>query len=56
MQFEGTLLLRRSDIEGLLSLHECIDAVEKIFRLQGEGKIPASGILGVKAPARRTAC
>ena len=49
MQFEGTLLLRRSDVEGLLSLRECIDAVEDIFRLQGEGKIPTPGILGVKA-------
>ena len=49
MQFEGTLLLRRSDIEGLLSLRECIGAVENIFRLQGEGKIPTPGVLGVKA-------
>ena len=49
MQFEGTLLLRRSDIEGLLSLHDCIGAVDEIFRLQGQGKIPAPGILGVKA-------
>jgi alanine dehydrogenase len=51
MQFEGTLLLRRSDVERLLSLRDCIDAVDEIFRLQGEGKIPAPGILGVKAPA-----
>jgi len=50
MQFEGTLLLRRSDIEGLLSLRDCIDAIDGIFRLQGEGKVPAPGILGVKAP------
>ena len=50
MQFEGTLLLRRSDVEGLLSLRDCIDAVENIFRLQGQGKIPAPGILGVRAP------
>jgi alanine dehydrogenase len=49
MQTEGTRLLRRSDIEGLLSLRECIGAVENIFRLQGEGKIPAPGILGVRA-------
>jgi alanine dehydrogenase len=49
MQFEGTLLLRRNDIEGLLSLRECIGAVENIFRLQGEGKIPTPGVLGVKA-------
>ena len=50
MQFEGTLLLRRSDIEGLLSLRDCMDAVENVFRLQGQGKIPAPGILGVMAP------
>jgi alanine dehydrogenase len=49
MQFEGTLLLRRSDIEGLLSPRDCIAAVENVFRLQGQGKIPAAGILGVKA-------
>jgi alanine dehydrogenase len=49
MQFEGTLLLRRSDIEGLLGLRDCIDAVENVFRLQGQGKISAPGILGVKA-------
>jgi alanine dehydrogenase len=51
MQFDGTLLLRRSDVEDLLSLHDCIDAVENIFRLQGQGKIPAPGILGVRASA-----
>lgn len=49
MQFDGTLLLRRSDVDRLLSLRDCIDAVEKIFRLQGEGKVPAPGILGVKS-------
>ena len=50
MQTEGTLLLRRSDVEGLLSLRDCIDALEEVFRLQGEGKIPRSEILGVKTP------
>jgi alanine dehydrogenase len=49
MQFEGTLLLRRSDVEGLLTLRDSIEAVEEIFRLQGEGKVPTPGILGVKA-------
>jgi ornithine cyclodeaminase/alanine dehydrogenase-like protein (mu-crystallin family) len=47
---DGTLLLRRGEVERLLSIKACIDAVENIFRLQGEGKIPAPGILGVKAP------
>ena len=49
MQLEGTLLLRRSDVRELLTLRDCIDAVEKVFRLEGKGKIPASEILGVKA-------
>jgi alanine dehydrogenase len=49
MQTEGTRLLRRSDIESLLSLRDCIDAVDEIFRLQGEGKVPKPGILGVRA-------
>jgi len=49
MQIEGPLLLSRGDVEKLLSLTECIEAVENVFRWQGEGKIPASGILGVKA-------
>ena len=50
MQAEGTLLLRRTDVEELLSLRDCIDAVEEIFRQQGNGEVPPSGILGVKAP------
>ena len=45
---DGTLLLSRGEVERLLSIPVCIDAVEKIFRLQGEGKVPASGILAVK--------
>jgi alanine dehydrogenase len=49
MQAEGTILLRRSDVKELLSLRDCIGAVEEIFRLQGQGKIPPSGILAVKA-------
>jgi alanine dehydrogenase len=49
MHSEGTLLLRRRDVEKLLSLKDCIDAVEEIFRLQGDGKVSATGILGVKA-------
>src|SRR5262249_24376164 len=49
MQAKGTLLLRRSEVEELLGLIDCVDAVEKIFRLQGEGKIPESKILGINA-------
>ena len=32
MQTESTLLFNRSDVQELLSLAECIDAVEKVFR------------------------
>jgi len=49
MQFKGTLLLRRSDVEELLNLDECVAAVERIFRSLGQGRIPTPGILGVKA-------
>jgi alanine dehydrogenase len=49
MKTDGTLLLQHSDIAQLLSVEECISAVEKIFRLQGEGKVPASQILGIHA-------
>jgi ornithine cyclodeaminase/alanine dehydrogenase-like protein (mu-crystallin family) len=48
VQTESTLLFSRSDVQELLSLAECIDAVEKVFHRQGEGKIPPSGILGVR--------
>lgn len=48
MEAESTLLLNRTDVQKLLSLTECVAAVERVFRLQGEGKIPLSGILGVR--------
>jgi alanine dehydrogenase len=48
MRSENALLVNRSDVRELLSLTESIDAVEKAFRWQGEGKIPAPGILGVR--------
>ena len=37
MEAESTLLLNRTDVQKLLSLTECVAAVEKVFRLQGEG-------------------
>jgi alanine dehydrogenase len=48
MQAKSTLLLNRTDVQQLLGLTECVAAVERVFRLQGEGKIPSSGILGVR--------
>ncbi|MFZ1219773.1 MAG: ornithine cyclodeaminase family protein [Chthoniobacterales bacterium] len=44
-----TLLLSRSDVARLLTMPQCIDAIEKMFRRLGEGKLPASGILGIKS-------
>jgi alanine dehydrogenase len=49
MQADGTLLLQQTDIAQLISLKECITAVEKIFRLHGEDKVPPSKILGIHA-------
>jgi ornithine cyclodeaminase/alanine dehydrogenase len=48
METKSTLLLDRGDVRELLGLTECIDAVEMVFRRQAEGKIPPSGILGVR--------
>jgi alanine dehydrogenase len=48
METKSTLLLSRSDVRELLTPTECIDAVEQVFRLQGEGKIPSPGIVGVR--------
>ncbi len=45
----GTLILTRRDVAALLSIEECTDAVEHVFRLHGEGKTQAPGVLGVHA-------
>jgi alanine dehydrogenase len=47
MNANGTLLLSRQDVRPLLSITECIDAVERVFRLYGEGKTGSPGILGI---------
>ena len=49
MKSEGTLLLSRSEVAGLLSIEEYIAAVEQVFKLYGEGKPQPPGILGVHA-------
>jgi len=60
MEAESTLLLNRTDVQKLLSLTECVAAVERVFHRQGEGKIPPSGILGVRTQTGglhvKTAC
>src|SRR5689334_14647566 len=45
----GTLLLTRKDVSELLTLKDCVLAVEHAFHLQGEGRAPAPGVLGVHA-------
>ena len=49
MKSQGTLLLSRAEVADLLSIEECIAAVERVFKLYGEGKTQPPGILGVHA-------
>jgi alanine dehydrogenase len=44
-----TLILSRTDVFDLLSLPECIDAVERAFRLHAEGRTLGPGVLSVHA-------
>src|SRR5438045_5430689 len=44
-----TLIFQRADIRRLLSIDECMNAVERAFRLQGEGKLQPPKILGFPA-------
>ena len=43
----GTLLLTRRDVTALLSQEDCIAAVERAFRLRGEGRTSPPGVLGI---------
>jgi alanine dehydrogenase len=45
MKQRATLLLKRSEVARLLSLDECIDAVENAFRLHGEGRLASPQML-----------
>jgi alanine dehydrogenase len=45
----STLVLRRSDVDRLLTLETCITAVENAFRKLGQKQIPAPGILGIRS-------
>src|SRR5262245_51537142 len=38
----AVLVLTRSDTEGLLELEECVEAVERAFRIHGEGRALAA--------------
>src|ERR1041385_1513123 len=44
-----TFLLSRSEVDRLLTMPECIAAVERMFRQLGEGKLSPPGILGIKS-------
>jgi alanine dehydrogenase len=44
---EGTLLLTGRDVAALLTIEECMDAVENAFRLYAEGCTQPPGLLGV---------
>src|SRR2546423_11089493 len=43
------LILSRRDVLDLLTLHDCIGAVERAFRLHAEGRTLGPGVLGVPA-------
>ena len=49
MKPEGTMLLTRKDVAALLTIEECIAAIERVFKLHGQGKTVPPGVLGVRA-------
>lgn len=49
MTAPATLVLTRRDVAALLDLDECITAVERAFRLHGEGRTEPPGTLAVHA-------
>lgn len=49
MKQEGTLLLKRSEVATLLGIEECMDAVERAFKLHAEGRTAPPGIIGIHA-------
>ena len=51
MRSDATVLLRRGEIAALLSLDECIAAVEQAFRLHAEGRSLPPAVLSVPAAA-----
>jgi alanine dehydrogenase len=47
MKADEILLLTRRDVQTLLTLEECIEAVERAFRLYGEGKAVPPAVLSM---------
>ncbi|MGH6693550.1 MAG: hypothetical protein ACREF4_23020, partial [Gammaproteobacteria bacterium] len=46
----ATLVLTRRDVAALLDLDACIGAVERAFRLLGEGRCEPPGTLAIHSP------
>jgi alanine dehydrogenase len=49
MKPTGTLLLTRSEVASLLTIEDCTSAVERAFKMHGEGQTAPPGLLGVHA-------
>ncbi|HKY44672.1 MAG TPA: ornithine cyclodeaminase family protein [Pyrinomonadaceae bacterium] len=49
MPADGTLILTGRDVSALLTIEECMAAVEHAFKLHGERKTQPPGILGIHA-------
>ena len=49
MKTPETIVLTRADVARLLTIDDCIRAVENAFRVHGEGRAPAPGVLGFPA-------
>src|SRR5215204_441562 len=47
MSTDSTLLLQRQDVAALLSLEECMDAVEQAFCLHAQEKAPTPKVIGL---------
>ena len=47
MKPTGTLVLTRRDVVSLLTIEESISAVERVFKMYGEGQTSPPGVLGV---------
>jgi alanine dehydrogenase len=49
MKSRGTLLIKRHQVNALLSIEDCIEGVEQAFKLRALGQASAPGILGIHA-------
>lgn len=47
METTKTIALTRSEVKGLLSVEECIDVIEGVFRFYGNGRARKPSIMGV---------